>query len=268
MTPAIARLTLCLALSSLLGGCLFPLFNVEENDRPDRLAYRTPHPTGEGRPERAPVQRTRASLGPRRASVLDPSPRELSNESSSGACYDALREAGVPFSRVVEATPGVRWPLRLRGPVRGVYFEQLDRDKVHAVLDCRLALALLEWAPLLRRAGVRRVEHYSMYRPGARIGGGNSVSSHAHGMAIDAARFELVSGDVLDIAKDWEGRKRGQEPCPVRRAESRGSRLLRRVTCQAAAKGVFQVILTPHYNKAHGNHLHLERKDVDWQFLK
>lgn len=273
MQPAPARLTACLVLSALLGGCAFPLFNVEERRRPPALAYR-PANTGTGvssppKTTRADSEPSTPALGPRRRSVLDPTPRELSNEGSAGACYAALRNAGVAFARVVEATPGVRWPIRLQGPVRGVFFEQLDRDKTFAVLDCRLALALLDWAPTLRRAKVRRVFHYSMYRPGARVGGSGAVSGHAHGMAIDAAKFELDSGVVLDVLHDWEERKRGQSPCPVRRDESGGSRLMRRVTCEAVDKALFQVILTPHYDKAHANHLHLERKlDVDWMYVK
>jgi len=33
---------------------------------------------------------------------------------------------------------------------------------------------------------------------------------------------------------------------------------MRRVVCDAAARNVFQVIITPHYNRAHHNHVHLE----------
>jgi len=137
------------------------------------------------------------------------------------------------------------------------------------VLDCRLALALVSWARDLRRAHVRRLEYYSMYRPGARIEGSGNVSGHAHAMAIDAARFELDSGVVLDVLTDWEDRERGGAPCPVRSDETKGSRVLRGVLCHAADRGLFQVILTPHYNHAHANHLHLERKpDVDWFYVR
>jgi hypothetical protein len=108
-----------------------------------------------------------------------------------------------------------------------------------------------------------------MYRPGARVGGDGAVSGHAHGLAIDAARFTLNNGVVVDVLDDWEGRKRGQSPCPVRRDESSGSRLLRKVTCSAVDDKVFQVVLTPHYNQAHNNHVHLERKpEVDWTYVR
>jgi hypothetical protein len=153
--------------------------------------------------------------------------------------------------------------------VHGVWFEALDNDRMHAVLDCRLGISLVSWARELRKAHVRRVEHYSMYRPGARVAGTGAISGHAHGLAIDAARFILDGGVVLDVLDDWEGRRHGQAPCPARRDESGGSRLLRSVTCSAVDSKLFQVVLTPHYNKAHENHVHLERKPgVDWTYVR
>jgi hypothetical protein len=266
---AIAHLTAWLVLCTMAGGCAFPLFNVEERSRPKTLAYRhEPAPAPASRSSSA-AERPTAVLGPRRSSVLDPAPRELSSEATASACYTSLRQAGVPFERVTEPTPGVKWPIRFQGPVRGVLFSVIDHDRTHAVLDCRLGLALLAWAPDLRRAGVRRVLHFSMYRPGARVAGSGAVSGHAHGMAIDAAKFELNSGVVVDVLGDWEEHERGGDPCPLRREEASGSRLLRKVTCRAVDRKLFEVVLTPHYNKAHANHVHLERKlGVDWMYVK
>jgi hypothetical protein len=139
---------------------------------------------------------------------------------------------------------------------------------VYAVLDCRLAFTLQAWAPDLKRAGVHRVEYFSMYRPNAIIAGTHTVSGHAHGMAIDAARFVLRSGATVDVLDDWGG-KRGQAPCPIRADEARAGRLLRTITCTAAERRLFQVVLTPHYNKAHENHVHLEIKpEVSWTYVR
>lgn len=186
------------------------------------------------------------------------------------ACYKALWRDGVGFNIVPrKSAPGVPWPIRLKGDVRGVTFAQQDHTETHEILDCRLAMALSEWARQLRRAGVKRVEYYSMYRPGARIAGSGSVSGHAHGLAIDAARFSLQNGKVADVQEDWEGRTRGEAPCPLRSDEDRESRLLRSVTCSAADRRLFQVVLTPHYNHAHDNHVHLEVKpDVSWTYVR
>jgi hypothetical protein len=249
----------------LLSGCAFPLFNVEYRSAPKRFAYTSPA-RRRAAAEEAPPARTGAErlatpeLGPRKSSVLDPTPLEPNEPAAVGSCFERLDRAGVRYERVDAATPGVKLAVRLRGPVAGVTFATMDKSPVNAVLDCRLALALVDWARELRRAGVRKVDYYSMYRPGARIGGDGNVSSHAHGLAIDAARFELDSGVVLDVLSDWENRERGKAPCPLRRDEASGSRLLRGVACRAADRNLFQVILTPHYNKAHANHLHLEIK--------
>ena len=44
---------------------------------------------------------------------------------------------------------------------------------------------------------------------------------------------------------------------------------LRRLVCAAVEADLFQVVLTPHYDHAHQNHVHLELvPDVDWSFVR
>jgi hypothetical protein len=189
---------------------------------------------------------------------------------SADACYRALRSRGVAFQRVPAARArGVKMPTRLTGPIDGVEVRARGRKRVHAILDCRLALALHSWAPTLRAAGVTRLEHYSMYRPGARVGSNGKVSGHARGLAIDAARLYLQDGAVIDVLKDWEDRSRGDAPCPHRPDEARPSRILRSVVCDAVDRRLFQVVLTPHHDRAHENHVHLELKpEVGWTYVR
>jgi hypothetical protein len=290
-----ARLASAIALVALASmastaGCAFPLFNMEERSstsnqqltytRPRGSAAEAPQGRGESTAAQPRKQATRVQtpeLGPRKSSVLDPSPRPpsppagrvMAVPAKQSACHSALQKAKVRFERVKEKTPGVLWPVRLRGPMRGVTFATLDKSVTHAVLDCRLALRLLDWTTDLRRARVRKVEYYSAYRPGARIGGDGAVSGHAHALAIDAARFELDSGAELDVLSDWEDRQRGRAPCPLRRDEASGSRVLRGVTCRAVERKLFHVVLTPHYDRAHANHVHLEWKPkADWYYVR
>jgi hypothetical protein len=163
----------------------------------------------------------------------------------------------------------VRFPTRLRGPIEGITLATGNKSDAHEILDCRLALAISAWAPRLRASGVKRIEHYSMYRPGARVGGRGKPSGHAHGLALDAARFELEDGSVIDVLTDWEERDRGDAPCPTRGHEARPSRVLRSIVCDAIDQALFQVVLTPHHDKAHENHVHLEvRPDVDWTYVR
>lgn len=188
----------------------------------------------------------------------------------AGNCEDALAAAGVRFERVAQdSAHGVEEPVRLLGPLDGVEVSSRDGASVHAILDCRLALSLLSWAPTLRRAGVARIEHYSIYRPGARVSGSGRESGHARGLAIDAARFYLQNGSVLDVLTDWEERDHGGSPCPRRPEEAWQSRLLRGIVCDAVDQQLFQIVITPHHDHAHDNHVHLERKpEVSWTYVR
>jgi hypothetical protein len=188
------------------------------------------------------------------------------------ACAATLARQGVAFDRLTpDAAHGVRMPVRLRGALGGIEVTATTRDRrsTATILDCRLALALLSWAPTLRRAGITRIEHYSMYRPNARVAGSHRESGHAHGLAIDAARFYLRDGTALDVLNDWEERDRGGAPCPKRLEEAWPSRLLRGVVCDAVDHKLFQIVITPHHDRAHGNHVHLERKpEVTWTYVR
>jgi hypothetical protein len=201
------------------------------------------------------------------AKTLGPIPEAA--ETVPNACYGVLRRRGVAFERLAKGElNGIAMPVRLTGKLGGI--DVVPRGgKQRSILDCRLALALLSWAPTLRKAGVVRLEHYSIYRPGARIRGGPRISGHAYALAIDAARFHMKDGRVLDVLNDWEDRDRGDAPCPRRSDEPRDSRVVRGMICDAVAHNLFQVVLTPHYDKAHDNHVHLELKpDVDWMYVR
>jgi hypothetical protein len=186
------------------------------------------------------------------------------------ACYRELAAAHVAFERLEPSQArGVKIPVRMLGPIGGVTVEPSDGRQLHAILDCQLAVALLSWAPALRKAGVTSIDHYSIYRPGARVHGSGHVSGHARGLAIDAARFHLANGAVLDVLTDWEEREHGSAPCPRRPEEAWQSRLLRGVVCDAVDRNLFQVVLTPHHDRAHENHVHLELKpEVSWTYVR
>jgi len=191
---------------------------------------------------------------------------------SSDACLAILRGNRVAFDVLdAEDAPGVETPVRLRGPLGGVTIAPRNdpQRSPHAIVDCRLAVALLTWAPTLRAARVNEIEHYSAYRANARIGGRGAVSGHASAMALDAARFHTDEGVVFDVLVDWADRTRGEAPCTPRDDEPPGSQLIRGVVCAAVHAELFQVVLTPHHDAAHQNHVHLElRPGVDWSFVK
>jgi hypothetical protein len=159
-------------------------------------------------------------------------------------------------------------PVLLQGPLGGVAVEHASGSELHSVMDCRLVLALWHWSAILREEGVRRVEHYSALRPGALVRGGESKSGHASALAVDAARFELDDGGELDVLEDWGDRTRDAPPCPEEAMEP-SAEPIRRAVCRAVAADLFQVVITPHHNRAHRNHVHLEVvPDVDWSYVR
>ena len=181
-----------------------------------------------------------------------------------------MRNADVRFDSVPgDQAPAIAAPVALRSPLLGVRFEPANGSAKNAMLDCRLAAALLAWAPILRDANVVRVEHFSTYRPGARVRTSGKTSGHAHALAIDAARFILADGRALEVDLDWDERERNGDPCPVRRSEDADGRLLRQVVCRAVERDLFQVVITPHHDRDHQNHVHLELvPGVDWSYVK
>ena len=279
-TRALARFAL-LCVCACASGCLFPVIDFEELSSPHAVsvraqesgAFRRTSATASARvlqPTAAGPHASDAQGGSDRPSVISPLVPAPELPEREATCYANLRRAGVRFTTVPSRdAPGVGWPIRLHGPIAGVSFQPIDQSPTYAILDCRLAVTLQAWAADLQRAGVRRVEYFSMYRPNATVAGTDTVSGHAHGMAIDAARFVLRSGATVDVLDDWEGRKRGQAPCPIRPDEAKPGRLLRAITCTAADRKLFQVVLTPHYNRAHDNHVHLEIKpEVSWTYVR
>jgi hypothetical protein len=172
----------------------------------------------------------------------------------------------IPFE--FEEARGVAMPVRLLSPLHGVEFRLLgkgehDLDKVspHDIVDCRLVLALDDFASMLQQHNVQRVVHYSMWRPPGKDWPLDKFATrHPGGLALDAARFVKADGTELDVDDDFNG-KIGAKTC----GEGAGpkpattkAKEIRLILCQAVAARIFSVVLTPNYNRPHKNHFHLE----------
>ncbi|MBK7076672.1 MAG: extensin family protein [Myxococcales bacterium] len=175
------------------------------------------------------------------------------------ACMAELTARQIPF--VAETADGVAMPVRLQGPLRGVAFHgggpEADRaTSPHEIADCRLVLALDDLAQLLAAHDVVEMIHYSMYR---RPRAGKS-SEHNAGMAIDVGRLRLADGTTLSVLDDYHGRI-GAPSCGKRarpRRPTARTTALRAIVCEVAAQYLFNVVLTPNFNRPHRNHVHLD----------
>lgn len=126
----------------------------------------------------------------------------------------------------------------------------MDYDPAKPGMACPVAAALAMWEwnivqpAALRRFGSRvvRIEHFGTYNC-RDIAGSTTLSEHAHARAIDIAGFVLANGKRITIARDWQG-------------DDTGARFLHDV--RDGACRLFATTLSPDYNAAHRDHLHLD----------
>lgn len=117
---------------------------------------------------------------------------------------------------------------------------------------CSTAVALELWrrdtlapvAATLFDSEIARIEHFGAYSCRRLYGRDEGPwSQHATGNAIDIAGFVLSDGRRISVLRDWSGSD----------AEARFLRAARDGACQA-----FATVLSPDYNAAHRDHLHLD----------
>ena len=185
------------------------------------------------------------------------------------ACEAELKKRGVAFSRA-EETLGVRAPVRITSLLHGVAVHsalpaaQRARSRADLV-DCRLAIALDDFAASLAPRGIVEVIHQSAYR--SRTEGGCTVrypgEQHCATLAVDVASFGKADGTRLVVERDFHG-KIGSLTCATGAAPPNE---LWDIACGAAGKQ-FQVVLTPNWNAEHHNHLHLELTVHEWVLVR
>ena len=181
------------------------------------------------------------------------------------ACEAELTKRSVAFVRA-EDVSGVRAPVRLTGPLRGVAVHSplppAQRARSRAdLIDCRLAVALDDFAAALARRGIVEVVHLSAYRS-SKEGGCTAKypgEQHCAALAVDVASFTRKDGSKLVVERDFHG-KVGALTCATGAPPPNE---LWDIACSAAGKQ-FQVILTPNWNAEHHNHFHLELTAHDW----
>jgi hypothetical protein len=181
---------------------------------------------------------------------------------TTASCVRQLRAKKYPFRRV-GAFKGIATPVRVDGEIEGVKFRVPGVKSKFGVLDCRLALTLVEFARFLKAVGVVQVTVDNFYRPNAHLPGKRSKrSQHAYGLAIDLTSFILEGGQVLSIEDDW-GAGSDTEPCGPRAlltAPTENTVKLRELVCNLVTEQIFHHHLTPSHDLAHRNHLHLDIK--------
>ncbi len=183
-----------------------------------------------------------------------------------------LNRRHVPY-RKVEPVPGVRFPIRLSGRLHGVWIHSVlpaeqRQTTPFEILDGRLALALDDFSRLLEAHGFVEVVHFTMYRPphAGPAKEGEYLHRHPGGMAIDLGAIKKSTGHWMAVGPHWPS-EIGAKSCGAggRKLAGRRGRELMSLACEASDLRIFHYMLTPHFDDAHADHLHLEIKvGVKW----
>ncbi|HLK36875.1 MAG TPA: extensin family protein, partial [Polyangiaceae bacterium] len=190
-------------------------------------------------------------------------------------CEAELRDRHVDFARA-EDTPGVRAPVRLRGPLHGVSIHSMLAPAARArsraeLVDCRLALSLDDFAATIVERGIVEVRTFSAYRTRAESGCTRKYDGEQHcaALAVDVGSFKRADGTVLDVERDFHGYigaltcRNDARPAP----ETPAAHELWDIACSSAGRN-FLVVLRPNWNSEHKNHLHLELTTHDWVLVR
>lgn len=169
------------------------------------------------------------------------------------ACRTLLTRAGVRYTALPPRREGARCgyddAVRFTaGGARRIAFSPAGPG-----LACPVAAALAVWEwnviqPAAERhfgRAVVRVEHFGSYACRRMYGrAAGAWSEHSSANALDVAGFVLTGGRRVTVARDWRGT--GDDAAFLREVRDGACRL-------------FATVLSPDYNAAHRDHLHLDQ---------
>jgi hypothetical protein len=189
---------------------------------------------------------------------------------SNRDAFAELDRRKVAYIRLDTSVRGVRAPIRLSGPIRGVAIHSTLPESqwdttIFNILDARLALALDDLCRTLAQHDVVELLHFTMYRtpgkPEDRFG-----FRHPGGLAIDLGAVKKSNGEWLSVGPHWPS-EIGAKTCGdgARKLLGRRGRELMSILCEVADQRIFHYMLSPHFDEPHSDHFHLEIKPgVKW----
>jgi hypothetical protein len=119
------------------------------------------------------------------------------------------------------------------------------------MLSCEMATNLAEWleksvqpqATRILGQKVTRLHHLGTYNCRTMRGSSSRLSQHAFANAIDVSAFSLADGTRVPIQKNWDG-------------QGKKSKFWKKIRTKACKS--FDLVLSPDFNAAHHDHLHLD----------
>lgn len=179
-------------------------------------------------------------------------------------CRALLDAAGVRYTALAPLYDGPRcgYPDGVRFGDGGARRIAYTPTNLGVACPVAAALSMLEWDVIQpaaqRRFGARvtRIDHFGSYNC-RRIAGRDNIhwSEHATADAIDIAGFRLADGTRVTVARDWRGG---------------GAKALFLRDVRDGACTLFATTLSPDYNAAHADHLHLDQanRPLGWRVCR
>lgn len=174
-------------------------------------------------------------------------------------CEQRLRDAGVTWktarigtSRKQDGVPtcGAEQVVRFkRGPGAITYSSA-------PLLTCQMALALADFERVVQEQAERelgsrvaRIEHLGTFNC-REMANYDLISEHSYANGLDIRRLTLADGRVVDVLKDFRPRE----------AEATDPRttFLRTLANRLYDEELFSVVVTPFFDAAHRNHIHVD----------
>lgn len=177
-------------------------------------------------------------------------------EGVTNACLQTLRDAGVEVRRADDKDEGGFCQARGLVTITGGAVTPLKPGGL--TMQCPLAVRYVIWDRQVLQPTARdvygsrpvAVNNYGTYAC-RRIYGSTDIqdrpSEHARANALDVASVTLADGRTVSVEADWRG------DGPQGEAGARFLKSIRDGACR-----VFSTVLSPDYNEAHRNHLHLD----------
>lgn len=187
---------------------------------------------------------------------VSPATSQVRIEAATDACIQTLKDAGVTVQRVPDRSDGGF--CIAQGLVRITGGDVTPFASQGLVMQCPLAVRYVLWDRQVLRPAARsmlgsdvaQVDDFGTYSC-RRIYGSQSEtdrpSEHARANALDVGGVRLKNGRRISVLDDWDGQG------PAGAAGAGFLKQLRDGGCR-----IFATVLTPDYNAAHADHLHLD----------
>lgn len=179
-------------------------------------------------------------------------------------CQALLRRSGVEIAELPQRSAGqCGYDDAVRFTGGGAL--QIDYRPADLATACPVAagLALWEWHVLqpaaMKHFGrrVASIDHYGSYSCRRIYGRAEGQwSEHSTANAIDVAGFRLEGGTSISVLRDWE---------------EQGPKRAFLTEVRTGACDLFATVLSPDYNEAHRDHLHLDqaaRGEAGWRMCR